>query len=252
MVKRCLFICLVLLLTACGTAVDHQDEAKSGDSGNSDIDIWEEAFDEELHFTDQVIRTYFLGTSDEYIDLNISQARADHAIHELGYDGVDSMLYTLKVEKTDDLEVVDKNNQELSIDDLNEGDKIYLEYDITDYEQGDNEFATDLLIHETVTKDEMVGRMAPPEGSDELYIGIISDPEERHDEFDFVELEFLIDYEAVRGFGDARHRDGVPAYDLIEAFEIEEELPVALVISEDGLEYYSSDLDEVVEFIENW
>ncbi|UTR12696.1 hypothetical protein MM300_10660 [Evansella sp. LMS18] len=253
------FLTGIMLVSACGqTDTDeYQEETgagnQEGQQNDGNGDKWEEAFNADHHYTEEVVKTYFLQATDETIELNISEARADYHFEELGADGVDDMLYSLSVRKTGDLEIVDTEGEELSVNDLHEGDIIYLEYDISAYDrQSDHQFETDLLVKEAVSSEEMLRNVAPPEGSDELYIGIVSEEGEGWGGLDETDLEFLFEYEAVRGFGDIIHRPGVPAYDYVEAFGIDEELPVFFIVSEAGLEYQSDDLDEIVEFIESW
>lgn len=255
----------VFTAAACGQG-DPEESPGGGTEGNNDEtdyeeetagaelsdDEWDEAFEEDLHYTDQIVTTYFLEADDNTIQLNISDARADYHFEELDADAVDDMMYIMEVEKADDMEIVDREGEALSVDDLYEGDIIYLAYDISEYdEDGTGEVTTDLLVKEEVSKDGMLSRVAPPEGSGQLYIGIVSREGEGWGDLDERDLEFLLDYSDVRGYGDIIHQDGVPAYDYVEAFELEEDLPVIFAVGEEGLEYKSDDLDDVVDYIED-
>lgn len=97
-----------------------------------------------LHYSEDGVITYFLESTEDAIDLNISQARADYLVNEEGAEAIDDMMYILQVERTDDLEIVDEEGKELGIEDLQEGDKVYLDLQIEEYL--DNE---EMMTYET-------------------------------------------------------------------------------------------------------
>ncbi|WP_059105016.1 hypothetical protein [Shouchella shacheensis] len=79
-------------------------------------------------------------------------------------------------------------------------------------------------------------------------MGIVQRKEERWDD-DEIDLEHLLEFTHVSGYGNIPHQDGVPAYDYVAAFDIEEDLPVFFIVSQNGLEYKTDELGEVEDYL---
>ncbi|RSL31508.1 hypothetical protein D7Z54_19915 [Salibacterium salarium] len=238
-----ILIISILLITACGESknADKQGQGEdTGENGNYGEDG-----------SEHLIKTYFMSADENHIILNVSEARADYVVEESGAGkvAVNDMLYSLHVKRTEELEIVHEEGEEFSVDKIQEGDKVYLNYDIEDYEAGEENIAqAGRLIVRDVTPEDMMRRFAPAT-EDAYYIGIVN--RDGWGDYNERELAHLLDYNSVQSFGSIMHRDDVPAYDYVEAFEIEAGLPIFFIISQDGLEYKTDKLGEVEHFLDH-
>ena len=234
---------LITGLVACGTVdTPNEESAENTDAGENEGEF----------FSEEYILTYFLEADEAHITLDISKARAEYMMEIEGADGVDDMQYTLQVERTGELDIVNTDEESVAVEEIHEGDKVYAAYDIEDYmDKAESviQIDTDRLVIDNVTPEEMIQRFAPSDG-DGYYVGIVHRRGEGWGGYDEFDLEHLLDYDHVTSFGSILHQDGVPAYDYVEAFDIEKDLPIFFIISQDGLEYQTYELDEVDEFLE--
>lgn len=232
----CLLLLLMLGVSACGMEEDQPHSPAEGYEGE--------------FFSEDFILTYFLEADESLITLNISEARAEYLMEVEGASGVDDMMYTVQVERSEELEIVDTNEEPAAVEDIHEGDKVYVAYDIQDYMADDAqafaEIETDRLIIEEVTPEEMIQRFVPAQ-ENAYYIGIVHREGEDWGGYDEFDLEHLLEYGS---FGSIVHQDGVPAYDYIEVFDIEDGLPIFFIIGQDGLGYKTYDLEAVEDFLE--
>ncbi|WP_059103408.1 hypothetical protein [Shouchella shacheensis] len=124
-------VCPLLLGTvACGTP-EAPDIAPPDETEGSSSD-GEDRNDEAIPLEDPIL-TYFLGADEDRITLNISEARATYMIEEQGADAVNDALYTLHVERAEALDIVNIEEESVSVEDMHGGDKVYVEYDIEEY-----------------------------------------------------------------------------------------------------------------------